>query len=159
MRPCEKRGHCRKPSIALASHPLKKLVSTTRLETGARRGEFTTVMPQALKSVLIVSQFVQMLSQYPQLCWKLYCIAPFYYILHPFSLINLMNQFGRMIDQAHRCFAWHFRPTEPIDIGNAQAMKAKMWLLDFDEELLPTTRGLEWKFQGKLLFLLQQLFE
>ncbi len=52
-----------------------------------------------------------------------------------------------MIHQSHRDFLWHARTSKAVDVGDAKAVKTEMWLSNFDEELLPPPRGLEWELQ------------
>jgi hypothetical protein len=54
-----------------------------------------------------------------------------------------------MIDQPHGCFTRNASAAQPIDVGDAQTVKTQMRHLDFDEELLPPSRWLEWEFNGE----------
>jgi len=48
-------------------------------------------------------------------------------------------------------FARHSSPAQAINVRDPQAMKAKVRLFDFNEELLPSPRRLEWKLHRELL--------
>jgi hypothetical protein len=80
----------------------------------------------------------------------LHRVTPLRYVFDFFTLIYLMNQIGRMIHQPHRRFTRHTGAAQTVDVRNAQAVKTQMRLFDFDEELLPPPRRLEWKFDGEV---------
>ena len=70
-----------------------------------------------------------------------------------------MNQFRGVIDQTHGRLTRHARATQPVDIGNAQAMESQMRFLDLNEKLLPPPRRLKWEFDGKFLFRFADAFQ
>src|SRR5438552_10310587 len=83
-------------------------------------------------------------------------IPPLDQVFHLFALINLMNEFGCVVHQTHRHLARNSSASEPIDIGNPQAVKAKVGFLHLDEELLPSPRWLEREFQRVSSLLIRQ---
>ena len=87
------------------------------------------------------------------LLWKLHRVTPLCHVLDFLTLINLMDQFGRMIDEPHGRFTRHTGATQAIDVGDTQAVKTQMWLVDFDEQLLPPARRLEWKFHREFTWI------
>ena len=82
----------------------------------------------------------------PILRRKLHRVTPLRHVLDFFTLVKLVNQFRRVIDQPHRGFTRHTGAAQAVDIRDAQAVKAQMRFADFDEKLLPPARRLEWKF-------------
>src|SRR5437867_1301548 len=87
---------------------------------------------------------------------KLNRIPPLDQVFHLFTLINLMNEFGRVVHQTHRHLARNSSASEPIDIGNPQTVKTKMGFLHLDEELLPSPGRLEREFQRVSSLLIRQ---
>ena len=82
---------------------------------------------------------------------ELHRIAPLRHVLDALALVDLVDQFRRMIHQPHGRFARHPDPPQPVDVGDAQAVKRQVRFLDLDEKLLPAPRWLERKFQREFL--------
>jgi hypothetical protein len=60
---------------------------------------------------------------------ELHRVSPLRHVLDFFTLVNLMNQFRRMIDQPHGRFTRHTGAAQAVDVGNAQAVKAQVRFL------------------------------
>ena len=90
---------------------------------------------------------------------KSHRVTPLRHVLNFFPLVNLVNQFGCVIDQAHRRFTRHTGTAEAVDVGDAQAVKSQVRLVDLDKKLLPPTRRLKRKFNGEFLFRLADTFQ
>lgn len=90
---------------------------------------------------------------------KLHRVTPLRHVLYFFTLVNLVNQFRRVVDQPHGRFARHTGTAQPVDVGNAQAVEAQMRFFNFDEKLLPPARRLEWKFQREFLLGFAEAFK
>src|SRR5205823_3458008 len=90
---------------------------------------------------------------------ELHGVAPFHYVLDLLSLVDLVDQFRRVIDEAHGGFSRHSRAAQPVDVGDAQAMEAQVGLLDLDEKLLPPARRLEGEVEGVVLASLPEVLQ
>src|SRR5471032_2575111 len=90
---------------------------------------------------------------------KLHGVPPLRHILDFLTLVDLMNQFRRMIDQPHGRFTRHTGAAQTVDIGDAQTVESQVRLFDLDKELLPTARRLKWKFNGEFLSGLADAFK
>ena len=90
---------------------------------------------------------------------KLHRMSPLHHFRDFFTLVNLVNQFRRVIDQPHGRFTRHTGPAQTIDVGDAQAVKAQMRFIDFDEELLPPARRLKGKFHREFLLRFAEAFK
>jgi hypothetical protein len=64
-----------------------------------------------------------------------------------------------MIDQPHGRFARHTGAAQPVDVGDAQAVKTQMRFTDFDNKLLPPARRLKRKFNRKFLLGFAEAFK
>lgn len=60
------------------------------------------------------------------LCRKLNRVPPLRRVFDFLTLVNLMNQFRRMVDQPHGRFTRHTGAAQAVDIGNAPAVKTKV---------------------------------
>ena len=90
---------------------------------------------------------------------KLNRVPPLRHILDLLTLVNLMNQFRGVIDQTHGRLTRHADATQPVDIGNAQAMECQMRFLDLDKKLLPPPRRLEREFHCEFKFRFADAFQ
>ena len=68
-------------------------------------------------------------------------VSPFLDILNLFPLIDLVNQIGSVVDQAHGRFSENPINAQTIHIGHTQAVEAKVRQFHFDEKLLPWAGG------------------
>lgn len=64
-----------------------------------------------------------------------------------------------MIDQTHGGLTRNSGATQPVDVGDAEAVETDVGHLDLNEELLPPPRRLEGEFHGEFLLGLGHLFE
>lgn len=90
---------------------------------------------------------------------ELHRVPPLRHVRDFLSLVNLVNQFRRVIDQTHRRFTRHTGAAQTIDVGDAQAVKTQMRFFDLDKKLLPSPRRLKRKFNGEFLFRLADAFK
>jgi hypothetical protein len=70
-------------------------------------------------------------------------VAPLPDIFNLFALIGPVNQFRRMVYQAHCGFPRHSGTAQPIHIRHPETVKTKVRHLELDEKLLPTPRRLK----------------
>ena len=57
------------------------------------------------------------ISKPQNLRWKLHRVTPLRHVLDFFTLVNLVNQFRRVIDQPHGRFTRHAGAAQAVDVG------------------------------------------